>query len=145
MNKASLGLPYCFLFFGLLFVSCGKHASANPDAELQRRLAGTWVLSYSPFGSNFQGTIIVNPDGGYVVHCRDENPNGIRTFDIQGTYGVTNGWLFNTITDESITTNKAALPFRETNQIVKLTDSELIINYGTSNEPFNGTFRKEGK
>jgi hypothetical protein len=136
----------CFyILFGLLLVSCRKHANENPDAALQRKLTGTWVLTYTPASSNFQNRTIVNPDGGYIAHCRQENSNGVRTFDIQGTYRITNGWLVDTIIDETQVTNKSALPVMSTNQIVKLTDSDLIINYGTTNEPMNGTFRKEGK
>jgi hypothetical protein len=127
VNTARL-TSLCFSsFLGLLLVSCGKHAIKNSDAELQTKLTGT----------------IVNPNGGYVAHCRNEDSNGIRTFDIQGVYRITNGWFLDTITDETSLTDKSHLPFTSTNRIVKLTDSELIINYGTTNEPMNGAWRKE--
>jgi hypothetical protein len=128
----------------LLLVSCGKYATRNPDAELQKKLTGTWILTQTPAGSNFQNKTTVNPDGGYVAHCRGETANGGRTFDIQGILRVTNGWLLDTITDETQLTNKSALPRVETNQIVKLTDSELVINLGITHEPLNCTYRKEG-
>jgi len=143
VNKARIGSPCGWLFLGLLLVSCGKQSSESPDAESQKKLTGTWVLTSG--APNFQSTIIVNPDGGYAAHCRDENSNGSRAFDIQGIYRITNGWLFDTITNETQNTNKSAFPVKATNQIVSLTDSELIINYGTSSEPSNGTFRKKGK
>lgn len=145
MNKSRLA-PLCFCaFLGILLISCGKHANGSSDAELQKKLAGTWILTYTPVSSNFQNRTIIKPDGGYVAHCRDENSNGVRTFDIQGTYRITNGSFLDTITDETSLTDKSHLPVTSTNQIVKLTDSELIINYGTTNEPMNGTWRKEGK
>lgn len=88
----------------------------------------------------------INPDGSYSAHCQFvDNLNTVRTFDIQGTDQVQNGWLIETMTSHSMVTNKERLPVRNTNQIVQLTDDQLILNYGTTNGPLNAIFRKEGK
>lgn len=143
MNKTSLRLS--FLCFLLVLTSCSKR---NPDVELQKKLTGNWVLESGILSTNeFQSRITVESNGNYMAHAsKTSASNTVRTFDIEGNYQVKGGYLIDKVIEHSMLTNKSRLPYFNTNQIVRLTDKQLILNYATpGNEKQEAIFRKEEK
>jgi len=145
VSNARARLPFLWLILVLSLASCGKHNTANEDAGLQKKLTGTWILEHTPILTNFESKVTIDSDGIYTAHCKCINTSNLVRFDIEGFYKVKNGWLIDTMTENGALINKTLLPHMSTNQIVKLTEAELVVNLGTTNEPLNAVFHKEGK
>ena len=129
----------------MVMTSC-KQDAAERDAKLQGKLTGTWVLEYTPLASNFESTIFIDSNRNYAVHGqRLTLSNKIYTFEIGGKYTVVNGWLIDTVTNHSMWTNKAHSPYVVSNQIVRLTDQELILKFDEVTNQVEVIFRKKEK
>jgi len=70
--------------------------------------------------------------------------NTVLVFEIEGIYQVKNGYLIDTMIDNSMVRYKTNLPHFMTNSIVQLTSRQLIMEIETGpNEKGEVTFRKE--
>lgn len=115
----------------LIFTACNKRKNTHDsDAQLQQKLVGSWELFYTPVThlSNFSSQLTVDPTGIYHDHCEGVSYGTERIFDIVGTYRITNGWLLDTMTDNSMQTNKQISPHTSSNRIVRLTESEWALD-----------------
>ena len=130
-----------FSVFLLSLISCGKQA----DAKLQQKLSGTWILG--PDGpAHFQSRLTVNLNGRYTAHCKYVYlSNSVHTFDIEGIYQVKNGQLIDITTSHSMVTNQTKLPTTNICQIIRLTDRELVLDNGKTNEEAIAVFHREKK
>jgi len=145
-NLAALGRPYrsvlafgnpgtlvklAILFLVLLpmLVACNRHgepSQARGDAELGRKMIGTW--SSDTFGAHSKGMTTVVPNGHYVCEIKIFGSNGVRQVELNGTLQVTNGTLVDTITGDS-QTNAAPVPRTSQAQIMRLDENELVLRY----------------
>jgi len=143
VNSARSELQLLLIFFILSVASCSKQ---NQDANLQKKLTGNWVLESAPFSTNkFQSRFTVDPHGNYMAHCSQMTvSNTVLVFEIEGIYQVKNGYLIDTMIDNSMVRYKTNLPHFMTNSIVQLTSRQLIMEIETGpNEKGEVTFRKE--
>jgi hypothetical protein len=136
-------------------VSCGKRNAAkgpDTDAKLQEKLEGTWTDEHT--GTNILEThTLVFSNGGFESRALvKDRSNLVQHFQIAGTYQIRNGWLINNITNRrNPLTNQENLSEVQSNQIVRLTDRELVLNVRVTNGPSHGpesfevSFRKEEK
>lgn len=128
-------------------VSCGKRDLTDENAILQAKLTGAWILEHTPFVSNCQSRITVDSAGNYSEHGQIVGRSNIGSiFESGGSYQIKNGWLIDTVTNNNVLANKEQLPITVSNQIVRLTENELILNFGQiTNETTQVIFRKEVK
>ena len=106
-----------------------RHVRTTRDAEIFRKLPGTWVLSY--------GSLNVHSDGSYVLQFMHTPAEGVLTNE--GTFQVRNGIIINTLT-KSYRTN-AQLPQITQMRIVRINDHEIIIDNGSKSGLI---FQKDG-
>jgi hypothetical protein len=118
------------VFVLLSQLSCSKRNPAPTGASLQRQLAGTWITERTPFPvANFQCTTIIDSDGNYEVRGQTPISNILHPFQLRGIFQIKDGWLIDTMTSHSDLTNSEQLPYVNKYQIVKLSDSELVLKY----------------
>ena len=55
--------------------------------------------------------------------------NILHPFQLRGIFQIKDGWLIDTMTSHSDLTNGEQLPYVNKYQIVKLSDSELVLKY----------------
>jgi hypothetical protein len=140
--------PKLLLFLLPLILSFASCARQDPDARLQAKLAGNWILISTPFYSNnnFHSEITIDPIGNYVVHASAMTvSNTVQTFEIAGNYRITDDRLINTVTNHSMLTNENYLPYFETNRIVRLTDNQLAVKFKAAYQTGEVIFRRELK
>jgi len=114
-----------FFVLILLLTACGRRAAApslSGDAEAQSKLTGNWILEVVRDGIHFKSFTTVASDGEYVSQLTD---NGIRTFELEGTWLIKDGILTDTITKHSNTNTH--LPIVSRDLIIRLDDQELIV------------------
>jgi hypothetical protein len=109
----------------LAFVLGG--CSRDADAQVRKRLPGTWVLTGTHRnGSTFTSTIAVSKAGNYVCRIVSHGESGSeRSFDLKGMFRVQGGVLIDTITNHSNT--NAVLPMIMRARIVHFDDREMVL------------------
>ena len=138
MRFALLLLALC-----LLLVACrDRQAPPEPqsdalvpiasDAELSKRLPGTWILQKS----NFRSVITIASNGGYVAQITAPSSNRTDTIYQEGTWQVKDGALIDTMTKDSDET--VQLPHTTRQWIYRADDRELAVGAGN-------VFRREGR
>jgi hypothetical protein len=138
------------LIFLILIVgvaSCGRQnagKSSNKDAKLQEQTEGIWTRST---GTNIlETTTLVLSNGSFEESTVVKDRSGLHNFHIAGTYQITNGWLIVTTTNSrNPLTNIENISVVSSNQIVRLTDRELVLNTPITNGHWEASYRKEGK
>lgn len=142
-------LPRLLLFFFLLVVtvaSCGRQNAdkSSGRAKPQEEIEGTWNRNS---GTNItETTTLVFSSGGFEERTLVKDRSNLYNFQIAGTYQITNGWLISVTTNSrSPLTNRENLSEVHSNQIVRLTDRELVLNTTITNGPSEVSFRREGK
>lgn len=90
--------------------------------------AGTWTceLDY-PNGGHFQSTAILDSTGRYVCNGSVTSTNGVRTFTIQGTMKIEDGFIVDTMTKHSNT--NAPLPHPSRAKIIRRSEREIVARW----------------
>jgi len=130
------------IMLSLLLTACGqRHPSAvETDAEIQKKLAGTWVNEETnKYGDQFRTVTVIAPDGSYVAEGTFVVSNKTDRFSEAGTIRVSGGVLTDTTTKHSDT--NARLPFVERTRIVRFNDRDLVLQSEERPE-VSATFRK---
>lgn len=130
------------IMLSLLLTACGqRHPSlVERDAEVQQKLAGTWVKEETnKYGDQFRTASVIAPDGSYVAEGTFVVSNRTNRFSESGTFLVSNGVLTDTTTKHSDT--NARLPTAYRARIVRLDGRELVLQSEERPE-VSATFRK---
>jgi hypothetical protein len=90
--------------------------------------AGTWKceLDY-PSGGHFQSTMILGSDGRYVCNGSVTGTNGVRTFRVEGTMEIEEGFIVDTMTNHSNT--NAPLPHTSRAKIIRQSEREIVAKW----------------
>ncbi len=112
----------------LLVLAATLAGCKRPQGSASSLSAGTWVceLDY-PSGGHFQSTISINSEGRYVCNGSVTSTNGIRTFMIQGTMKIEDGFIVDTYTNHSNT--NATLPHTGRAKIIRQSERELVAKW----------------
>jgi|GEM_PF-2540431 hypothetical protein len=133
---------WLFLFLFLPLLSCKQ----DPDAQLQKKLTGDWVLESTPFSTNFQGRLTVDASGNYAAHTSMTNAlNQVQQVDMKGYFRVKSGWLIDAATNFSQLADKAQLPYISTNRIVLLTNDQFVVRIESPFKSGEVVYRKAVK
>lgn len=130
------------IMLSALLTACGQRdaSPAESDAEIQKKLAGTWVKEETnKFGDQFRTVTVIAPDGSYVAEGTFVVSNKTNRFSQAGTILFSDGVLTDTATKHSNT--NARLPMVERTRIVRLDDRELVLQ-SVERPEVSVTFRK---
>lgn len=127
----------------VFLTACKKHNEIKPapsEFELQQRLVGKWSCSkdytneLSTNGTTFESSVTVASNGTYVGDLSEYNPTHLKSWHIEGTWKINNGFLIDTITKHSST--NAILPIEERAKIIRFDTNELILQWELSKSNF---------
>ena len=130
----------------VLLTACKKHNEfkpANSEAELQQQLAGTWKTERDfTNGGSFQSTVMIAPNGAYVGGITNFGRKSFKTYHVEGTWEIKDGFLTDTLTNHSDT--NARPPFVSSERIIRFSTNELVVQFesGPSNS-IEAVFKKE--
>ena len=146
---ACMRLALSFVALSLLLVACSDRdappepRSAAPvpvasDAELGRRLPGTYVFEKGLRYSHFRSVSTLGSNGAYVTHITMTKYHTNETHAVvqEGTWQGKDGSLITTVTKSS--DDDAPVPFTTSQWILRADDQELAVGGGN-------VFRKERK
>ncbi len=130
------------IMLSMLLTACGqRHASpVEGDAEIQAKLAGTWLMEKTNIDGEHRDVVTIAADGSYLAEMTTVKSNETRRDSESGTILFRGGVLTDTTTSHSDT--NARLPFVERTRIVRLDDRELVLQ--PEEQPNGeGTFRRQ--
>lgn len=122
----------------LLLPACTDRNAAPPppaapltpiasDAELNARLPGTWIFEQDWRVSHFRSVTTVASNGSYVCQATVTKSNSApTTLSLQGTWQVKDGFLVDTITNDSDKT--VPLPYTKSARILRADAGELVVD-----------------
>jgi len=123
------------LAMGLFLGGCGHRTEANSGRNLQ----GTWVLKRVGADGSFHSQITITTNGNYVCqNIQRDNSNHVYTFQLKGTFQLSDGYLIDTVTNHSDTNFAVPSVFRA--KIVRISDGELVVHDETNS--VDAVFRK---
>ncbi|HET7626343.1 MAG TPA: hypothetical protein VFM25_13880 [Verrucomicrobiae bacterium] len=108
----------------LLVTACHRHAD-SADEQIRRQLPGIWTFDarYAD-GNEALCRVTVAPDGSYSSTITlPHRTNGSRVINMEGAFRVEDGFLIDTVTNDSQT--NASMTFRS--RILRANDHELIL------------------
>jgi hypothetical protein len=90
--------------------------------------AGTWLCEVDyPTGGHFEGRAVHDSQGRYSCNATITSSNEVKTFTIQGTMLVRDGFLIDTCTNHTAT--NAPIPFTSRARIIKQSDREIVARW----------------
>ena len=122
----------------LLLLACTDRDAAPPpplapllpiasDAELNGRLPGTWIFERDLRVIHFRSVTTVASNGSYVSQITVTKSNSTPdTLSLQGTWQVKDGFLVDTITNDSDKTVR--LPYTKSERILRADERELVVD-----------------
>lgn len=124
-----------------MLTACGQRARfpVASDADIQKKLLGTWTRETNADGEQWITVNVYKPDGSYVAQGTIVGTNETRKFSEAGTFLVKGGVLILTMTNHSNT--NARLPLVERSHIVRLDGRELSIR-AEDRPDVEGIFRR---
>jgi hypothetical protein len=108
----------------LLLAGCGHR-----DAELQRKIVGTWFQEISSSGTNHNCAITIRPDGSFSTILKGFPDHHTIVFD--GKWSINWGHL--TLT--SVSSNSVLVSDVSSQKIFSLDEHRMVLNFeGQDNE-----------
>jgi hypothetical protein len=128
-HKWTMRIALTIFALSLLLLGCHKQ-----NITAGNSLTGTWLFETNfPDGTKFESSTTVNSNGIYLCHAISWGlSNHIRQFEIEGTWQIQDGFLIDTMTKNSGSTN-IDLHWVSRYEIIQFNEQKLIAKYMTSN------------
>lgn len=121
-----------YILAGLFSLFCLSSIAADTpssDAMIQKRIVGTWLLNWIAF----HDITTFGTNGDYLTYSVSNSVHS-QTNRLEGTIEIRDGLMIDTLKKSSFT-NQPVLPHVATNEIIRLTDHELIFRAQDRSQP----------
>lgn len=126
--------PRCWLVLlslGTLLAGCGQ-----PEAKVDRTLAGTWVVRWvAPDGADVETKNTFKADGRWICHTTYTLSNQVTSEEFQGAVEIKDGFLIQMLTNR-FEPGGPPLPSSCRSLIVRTNDDELVLKQADTETEF---------
>jgi hypothetical protein len=127
-----ISLP-CLIALGLL-TSCGRQARTmdfSSDAELNRKLTGTWLLTRDDSdGTHWSNILIISSNNSYEARISAVRSNRVRRAVSTGTMQVQDRVLTDIVTNSyDLVGGSRSVNHTSRAEIIHLDDHEMVLKY----------------